>query len=50
MWPYLLVHIFITLLMPPTYSFTVYGCFCASGTSGVLPEGHMGAWDWVLER
>ena len=50
MWPYMIVHIPITLLMPPTNSFTVYGYFRASGTSGVVLEGHMGAWEWVLKR
>ena len=50
MWSYMIAYIPITLLMPPTYSFTVYGYFRASGTSGVMPEGHMGAWEWVLER
>ena len=50
MWPYMIDHIPITLLMPPTFSFTVYGYFRALGASGVMPEGHMGAWEWVLER
>ena len=27
----------------------VYGYHCASGDSGVVPEGHMVAWEWVLE-
>ena len=38
---YMIVHIPITLLMPLTYCFTVYGYFRASGASGVVPEGHM---------
>ena len=31
------------------YPFTVYGYHRASGASRVMPDGHMGAWDWVLE-
>ena len=51
MWPYIIAYIPITLLMPSTYSFTIYGYLCASGASGFMPaEGHMGAWEWVLER
>ena len=50
MWSCMIDYIPITLLMPPTYSFTVYGYLCALGASGVMPEGHMGAWEWVLER
>jgi hypothetical protein len=51
MWPYMIAYLLITLLIPPTYSFTVYVYFHASaGVSGVVPEGHMGAWEWVLER
>ena len=52
-WVYVAIHDCsdpITLLRPPTYSFTVYGYFSASGAIGVMPEGHMGAWEWVLER
>ena len=51
LWVYVVIaYIPITLLMPPTYSFTLYGYFCASGASRVVPEGHMGACEWVLER
>ena len=38
MWPSISAYIPITLLMPFTYPFTVYGYRCASGDSGVVPE------------
>ena len=54
LWVYVAIHDCshpITLIIPPTYSFTIYEYFRASGASGFMPaEGHMGAWEWVLER